>query len=88
MRLLTLADVTRILGLSEATVRKMANQLPGAVRINRRVRYRADALEAFINRGGCCAEQAATAPTARRRAASPPRTSAVDWKARAAGERE
>lgn len=87
MRLLTLADVTRILGLSEATVRKMAHQLPGAVRINRRVRYRADALEAFINRGGCC-KQAATAPTARRRAASPPRTSAVDRKARAAGERE
>lgn len=53
MRLLSLSQVARQLGLSDPTARKIAPQLPGAVRLNKRIRYREDAILEFIQSGGC-----------------------------------
>jgi predicted site-specific integrase-resolvase len=51
--LLTLAEVARRLGVSEKTARQFKSELPGVVRVNRRVKYTEDAITEFIRRGGC-----------------------------------
>jgi predicted site-specific integrase-resolvase len=53
MRLLTFTDVARLLGVSLPTARKFRGELPGAVRVSRRIRYREDAIADFIRAGGC-----------------------------------
>ena len=53
MRTITLAEVARRLGVSIPTVRKMADQLPGSVTINRRVRYLEESIAQFVAAGGC-----------------------------------
>ena len=54
MKLLTLKAVSERLGVSESTILRMAeaNELPGRVQIHKRLRYREDALEAWILAGG------------------------------------
>jgi DNA-binding Lrp family transcriptional regulator len=52
MQLLTFSELSRRLGLSPKTLRKMADQLPGRVLINGRPRYCEDAVMAFIQAGG------------------------------------
>lgn len=52
MQLLTFSELSRRLGLSPKTLRKMADQLPGRVLINGRPRYREDAVMEFIQAGG------------------------------------
>jgi len=58
MRLLSLCQVARQLGISDPTCRKIAAQLPGAVRISKRVRYREDAILEFVQQGGFGAKPA------------------------------
>jgi predicted DNA-binding transcriptional regulator AlpA len=53
MNLLTLSEVGRRLGVSERTVRQFKSELPGAVRIGRRVKYTEEAITEFVRRGGC-----------------------------------
>ena len=52
MKLLTLAEISRRLGVSPRTMKKMAGELPGRVLINGRPRYREDGLAAFLEAGG------------------------------------
>lgn len=60
MRLLTLTEVAEALGVSMPTLRKFKAQLPGAVRVSAstRLRYREDAVQDFIRRGGCSKDAA------------------------------
>jgi hypothetical protein len=60
MRLLTFTDVARLLGVSLPTARKFRDELPGAVRVSQRVRYREEAIEDFVRRGGFLADKPAT----------------------------
>jgi hypothetical protein len=53
MKLLTFTEVSRQLGVSLPTARKIRAQLPGAVLIGTRIRYREDAILEFVQRGGC-----------------------------------
>ncbi len=53
MRLLTLSEVAQRFGLSAKTIRQFKNELPGAVRVGRRVKYSEDGVAEFIRRGGC-----------------------------------
>ena len=55
MELLTFNELSRRLGRSPKTLRKMADQLPGRVLINGRPRYREDAVMQFIQSGGAAA---------------------------------
>jgi len=48
MKLLTLAEVARRLGISEKTARVVVRELP-AVRVGKRNRYPADAVAVFAN---------------------------------------
>jgi hypothetical protein len=59
MNLLTLSEVARRLGVSEKTARQLRSELPGAVRVGQRIKYREDALIGFIERGGCSPERVA-----------------------------
>ena len=52
MKLLSIAEISRKIGLSDKTVRKYRERLPGGVVIGRRVLYREDAVEKFIKAGG------------------------------------
>jgi hypothetical protein len=60
MRLISLAECARQLGISEPTARKIASQIPGAVRINKRLRYRSDSVAEFIAAGGCSGKNVVT----------------------------
>jgi len=53
MNLITFAQYARRLGVSEQTARKFKAELPGAVRVGRRIKYAEDAVTEFIRRGGC-----------------------------------
>ena len=53
MHLLTLQEVAHRLGVSDKTARQFKDELPGAVRVGRRVKFREDAIVEFIQRGGC-----------------------------------
>lgn len=53
MKLLTLTEVARRLGVSEKTARQFKSELPGVVRVGQRVKYTEDAIVEFIRRGGC-----------------------------------
>ena len=53
MNLLTLSQVAQRLGISDRTVRHFREQLPGGVRVGRRIKYTEDAIGEFIRRGGC-----------------------------------
>jgi excisionase family DNA binding protein len=58
MQLLTLAEVARRLGVCDKTARKVVQQLP-TVRVGKRVRYRSDVLENFVERGGLTIQRSA-----------------------------
>jgi excisionase family DNA binding protein len=58
MKTLTLHEVARYLGVSDSTIRKIVPELPGAVKINRRVRYQEEAIQRFVQSGGCRGETA------------------------------
>lgn len=53
MKLLTLTQVAQMLGISDATARKISPELPGAVVLGRRTRYQEAAVIAFVQAGGC-----------------------------------
>jgi hypothetical protein len=53
VKLLTFDDVAERLGCSVKTVRDMRAQLPGAVVVSHRLKFREDAITQFIQRGGC-----------------------------------
>ena len=53
MNLLSLSDVARRLGVSEKTARQFKSELPGVVRVGRRIKYTEDAISDFIRSGGC-----------------------------------
>jgi len=53
MRLLTLRDVAKRLGVCELTARRFKSELPGSVRVGRRVKYVESEITEFIRRGGC-----------------------------------
>jgi len=50
--LLTIAEISRRLGISEKAGRELVQHLP-AVRVGKRNRYKESALQDFIARGGC-----------------------------------
>ena len=51
MNLIGRAEAARRLNVSERTLRKL--DLPGAVRVGSRTKFREDAIADFIQRGGC-----------------------------------
>ena len=53
MNLLTLSEVAHRLGVSDKTARQFKAELPGAVRIGQRIKFREDAIIEFVQRGGC-----------------------------------
>ena len=53
MKLLTLSQVAQLLGISDATARKISAELPGAVVLGKRTRYQEAAVIAFVQAGGC-----------------------------------
>jgi predicted DNA-binding protein (UPF0251 family) len=53
MNLLSLTEVARRFGVCERTARQFKGQLPGEVRVGRRVKYTEEAITDFIRRGGC-----------------------------------
>lgn len=71
MNLLTLSEVARRLGVSEKTARQIRSELPGAVRIGQRVKYREDSLAEFIGRGGCRPDTGAVRGMTAHRPATP-----------------
>ncbi len=50
-----------MLGISYSTARKIAPQLPGAVRLGQRISYRESAIMDFLNAGGCAPPSQPTA---------------------------
>jgi hypothetical protein len=57
MRLLTFTQVARdFLNVSLPTARIIRDQLPGAVLVSRRVRYREEAITDFVRQGGLLAQ--------------------------------
>jgi excisionase family DNA binding protein len=59
MRRLTLNETARFLGISTPTARGMARrgELPGGVRLGRRVTYRPEDLRRFVANGGTLATE-------------------------------
>ena len=53
MKLISISEVAQKLGVSDKTARKLKDELPGAVRILGRTKYREDAILDFITNGGC-----------------------------------
>jgi len=54
MKLLTLSEVAQRLSVSPQTIRRhFKGQLPGGVRVGRRIKYTEDAIADFIRGGGC-----------------------------------
>jgi len=53
MKLLTLTQVAQMLGISDATARKISPELPGAVVLGKRTRYQESAVIEFVQAGGC-----------------------------------
>jgi predicted DNA-binding transcriptional regulator AlpA len=51
--LLTLSQVAQRLGISEKTIRNFKSELPGGVRVGRRIKYLESDISEFIRRGGC-----------------------------------
>jgi predicted DNA-binding transcriptional regulator AlpA len=51
--LLNLNQVAQRLGISEKTLRNFKGELPGAVRVGRRIKYQESDITDFIRRGGC-----------------------------------
>jgi predicted DNA-binding transcriptional regulator AlpA len=61
VKLISLNEVARRIGLSDKTVRKYRERLPGGVMVGARVLYREDAVLKFIEAGGVLAERLNTA---------------------------
>jgi hypothetical protein len=52
MKLLSIPEISRLIGRSDKTVRLYKERLPGAVLIGKRTLYREDAVMKFIEGGG------------------------------------
>lgn len=52
MKLLTLTQVAHLLGISVSTAHKISPELPGAVALGKRIKFRLEAIEQFVRDGG------------------------------------
>jgi hypothetical protein len=55
MKLLSLTELSRLIGLSDKTLRLYRDRIPGAVVVGKRTLYREEAVLRFIEQGGSLA---------------------------------